>query len=490
MQVIAGYDPLDPASADIPVPRLHRRAWTGPGRAEARLPALFLRDAPRASHLRSSPRSTRPPGLAKLGAKVEEITLPDFELFNACGRIILTAEAYAIHEQDLLSRPLDYGRYTYQRMMLGATISAADLIQALRLRRELAAAVNGEVLDELRCDVTANGLTAGAALRRVPTDVPPSDAADHAVQRHRQSGAGDPDRLLQERAAARHADRRAARSTSRPCCASAPPTKPRPAGSRSARRSLLQLRLDAPPTSLFTGSQCGVADDASSREGERGELSLGVLRRDAQAAADDRQRRPRHHRHAQRRARVHSQIRLPRSAGACRGARPRRALCGRPAHPDRPDRDQGREAGSRAGGQDPRREAAAGLGLQHHPPARRHAAGRLPRDAAHAYPARCEAQRRPAALGPRPAAGAVLRHHGRRAAEGLGPHHLDRAARARRQPRQQGAGRRRDALSARVRRGRLFSCGDGHGAQGDGEVASPPSRPRCRARSRSSCATT
>ena len=90
--------------------------------------------------------------LTKLGAKVEEITLPDFELFNACGRIILTAEAYAIHEQDLLSRPLDYGRYTYQRMMLGATISAADLTQALRLRRELVAAVNGKVLDELRCD--------------------------------------------------------------------------------------------------------------------------------------------------------------------------------------------------------------------------------------------------------------------------------------------------------------------------------------------------
>jgi aspartyl-tRNA(Asn)/glutamyl-tRNA(Gln) amidotransferase subunit A len=36
------------------------------------------------------------------------VTLPDFELFNACGRVIPTAEAYAIHEQDLLTRPLDY----------------------------------------------------------------------------------------------------------------------------------------------------------------------------------------------------------------------------------------------------------------------------------------------------------------------------------------------------------------------------------------------
>ena len=29
--------------------------------------------------------------------------------------------------------------------------------------------------------------------------------------------------------------------------------------------------------------------------------------------------------------------------------------------------------------------------------------------------------------------------------------------------------------------GALFSCGDGHGVQGDGEVSSPRSRPRCRA---------
>jgi acetamidase/formamidase len=36
--------------------------------------------------------------------------------------------------------------------------------------------------------------------------------------------------------------------------------------------------------------------------------------------------------------------------------------------------------------------------------------------------------------------------------------------------------------------GGLFSCGDGHGAQGDGEVSSPPSRPPCKAPSRSFCA--
>jgi len=38
--------------------------------------------------------------MAELGAIVEEVTLPDFALFNACGRIIMTAEGYSIHEQE------------------------------------------------------------------------------------------------------------------------------------------------------------------------------------------------------------------------------------------------------------------------------------------------------------------------------------------------------------------------------------------------------
>ena len=52
-----------------------------------------------------------------------------------------------------------------------------------------------------------------------------------------------------------------------------------------------------------------------------------------------------------------------------------------------------------------------------------------------------------------------------------GMHQHDRAAGARRQSRQQGAASRVRRCGCRcIRRGALFSCGDGHGAQGDGEV--------------------
>jgi len=107
--------------------------------------------------------------LARLGATVAEIKLPDFELFNACGRVILTAEAYTVHEENLIKRGGDYARLTYQRMMPGAMVSAADLIQALRMRRELHDAV-ARVLETHDAIVTVNALAPAIRLDAFPAD--------------------------------------------------------------------------------------------------------------------------------------------------------------------------------------------------------------------------------------------------------------------------------------------------------------------------------
>jgi aspartyl-tRNA(Asn)/glutamyl-tRNA(Gln) amidotransferase subunit A len=177
MQIIAGHDPLDPASAEVPIPDF--------GRDLARLDLAGLRIAyPRsffATQDGISPEvvasiDAAVQHVARLGAEVKEIVLPDFELFNACGRVILTAEAYAIHERDLLSRPRDYARYTYQRMMVGATLSAADLVQALRLRRELSAALNAGIFGTFDALVTATALAPASRLDEFPPDVPNRNA--------------------------------------------------------------------------------------------------------------------------------------------------------------------------------------------------------------------------------------------------------------------------------------------------------------------------
>jgi aspartyl-tRNA(Asn)/glutamyl-tRNA(Gln) amidotransferase subunit A len=173
MQVIAGYDALDPASADLTVPDF----TSGIGRDLAGLTLAYPRsffatqEDITAEVIASLDASAQQ--FAKLGAKVEEIELPDFELFNACGRVILIAEAYAIHEKNLLTRPLDYARYTYQRMMVGATVSAADLTQAFRLRRELSSIINQRILGTYDAIITANGLEPAPRFDAFPADVPP-----------------------------------------------------------------------------------------------------------------------------------------------------------------------------------------------------------------------------------------------------------------------------------------------------------------------------
>jgi aspartyl-tRNA(Asn)/glutamyl-tRNA(Gln) amidotransferase subunit A len=160
MQVIAGHDPQDPASADVPVADFAQGLGQDLAGLRIAYPRAFFAKSDDVTAEVIASLDAAAHEVAKLGATVAEIALPDFEIFNSCGRVIIAAEAYAIHEEELLTRPLDYGRYTYQRMMLGATLSAADLVQALRLRRELTTLLNGEVLGQHDALITANGLTA------------------------------------------------------------------------------------------------------------------------------------------------------------------------------------------------------------------------------------------------------------------------------------------------------------------------------------------
>jgi aspartyl-tRNA(Asn)/glutamyl-tRNA(Gln) amidotransferase subunit A len=173
MQVIAGYDPLDPASADVPVPDFAAqigRDLTGLRIGYAR--SLFT-DSPDLAPETLSAIDAAAEAVAGLGATVEEVQLPSYALFEACGRVILLSEAYAIHEQDLKTRPFAYGRYAYQRIVPGATLTAADLVQAFRLRRELSEIVNGKVLKSYDAIITATGLATAARFDSFGRDVTP-----------------------------------------------------------------------------------------------------------------------------------------------------------------------------------------------------------------------------------------------------------------------------------------------------------------------------
>lgn len=176
MQVIAGYDPLDPASADVPAADFTAGLGKDVRGMRFAYPRHFFAQADGVSPKVVALVDAAAQQMAKLGATVDEITLPHYDIFSACGRVILVAEAYAVHEQNLLTRPMDYARYTYQRMMVGATLSSADLTQALRLRRELSTLINTETLKTYDAIITANGLSPAPRFDEFPADAPPLSA--------------------------------------------------------------------------------------------------------------------------------------------------------------------------------------------------------------------------------------------------------------------------------------------------------------------------
>jgi len=173
LQTIAGYDALDPASVDIPIPNYLDGLDRGVDGLRIGLPRHFFAKTEDVSAEVVAAIDRAAERLAKLGAVVEEITLPDYDLFNACGRIIMYTEAFAIHEQDYQRRPLDFGQLTYLRMTLGAFVTGADIQQAMRLRRELSRTVNLQ-LKNYDALITASALIPAPAFADIDPNSPPN----------------------------------------------------------------------------------------------------------------------------------------------------------------------------------------------------------------------------------------------------------------------------------------------------------------------------
>jgi aspartyl-tRNA(Asn)/glutamyl-tRNA(Gln) amidotransferase subunit A len=171
-ELLAGFDPLDPASADKPRADLRSGLEDGVAGLRIGMPRNLYRDAEGLSPEVYDAIERVGQALEAAGAIVEEVTLPDYSLFNACGRVILTAEAFAIHEKDLRERPEDYGELFLMRIVTGAAISSADYIQAQRLRRELSLAVNREALKKYDVLLTACALGPAPAFADCPPDRP------------------------------------------------------------------------------------------------------------------------------------------------------------------------------------------------------------------------------------------------------------------------------------------------------------------------------
>jgi aspartyl-tRNA(Asn)/glutamyl-tRNA(Gln) amidotransferase subunit A len=135
LEAIAGYDPVDPASARVPVTSFSaelsgniqgvrigvpRANWFDENKGTDAATEAVFNDALET--------------LKGLGAVLIEIDGRAFAHARKANQTILVAEAYAYHEKRFQQEPAKFGSSVRRRMLEGAFLSAADYITAQRAR--------------------------------------------------------------------------------------------------------------------------------------------------------------------------------------------------------------------------------------------------------------------------------------------------------------------------------------------------------------------
>jgi aspartyl-tRNA(Asn)/glutamyl-tRNA(Gln) amidotransferase subunit A len=162
LQAMAGHDPADPGSANIHIPDYRAALQAGiAGQRVGVVRHFFETDNPVTDEVGAATEAAIGV-LSSLGARISDVMLPSLQDWNACGWLILMSEAYAVHEPWLRTRYNDYGRSLRERLTLGAFVSAADYIAAVRFRRELQESLAKVMAD---VDLLVLPTTAGPAPR-------------------------------------------------------------------------------------------------------------------------------------------------------------------------------------------------------------------------------------------------------------------------------------------------------------------------------------
>ena len=135
LQAIAGHDPLDPTSADAPVPNYEERL-TGEVRG---LRVGVLREYvwdlidPEVERLTRAAFDQ----VAGQGVEVEDVSVPRLEDYGLVMSTIIPADAAAVHRETVLWRGADYDPVTRIHIESGLFVTAADYSKANQLRASL-----------------------------------------------------------------------------------------------------------------------------------------------------------------------------------------------------------------------------------------------------------------------------------------------------------------------------------------------------------------
>jgi len=171
---MAGYDRLDPTSADVPVPDYTARIDAGVGGLRlARCPDLHVVELDAAVE-RALDEATRV--LGGLGARIETVAFPRAGEMRATGEALARAELIALHRARFAAHPEGYGADLQERLREASAVTADDYVRACRMREamrrdfdEILGAVDAVILPVAPCEAP---LIATGASRVNGKDVP------------------------------------------------------------------------------------------------------------------------------------------------------------------------------------------------------------------------------------------------------------------------------------------------------------------------------
>ncbi len=157
LNVLAGYDPKDPSTVDVPVLDYTAGLTGSVAGLTIGVPIPYFFDLPaldpetRAAVLGAVER------LRGMGATVKEIEIPYAAEAKDANAIIMWGEAFAYHQPDLASMYGEYGKFTSEVLARGALFSAGDYVQAQRFRSFFRAAM-ARVFEDVDVVVTPTSI--------------------------------------------------------------------------------------------------------------------------------------------------------------------------------------------------------------------------------------------------------------------------------------------------------------------------------------------
>ena len=146
LHTMAGFDARDACSASVDVPNFPAALDGSFAGVRIGVPREYFFSAPELNVEVANAVEDAIGEMERAGASVHDVALTHASIARNAQRVIMMGEAYAYHEPDLQSRPELYGRWTRLQMVSGALYSAADYVQAQRVR----SLIKQEVVEAMR----------------------------------------------------------------------------------------------------------------------------------------------------------------------------------------------------------------------------------------------------------------------------------------------------------------------------------------------------